>query len=107
MKRHARNIWVILIAVVFLSSGPVGAAEETTVQARSWQTLLPETAQTVPAACRKTCRKGKACGNSCISRTKTCRKAPGCACDATGKAFWPENAGARLFPVTRPARGAP
>lgn len=33
------------------------------------------------AACCKTCRKGKACGNSCISRSKTCRKGPGCACD--------------------------
>lgn len=34
------------------------------------------------AACCKICRKGKACGNSCISRDKTCRKPPGCACDA-------------------------
>jgi hypothetical protein len=34
------------------------------------------------AACCKTCRKGKACGDSCISRDKTCRKGPGCACDA-------------------------
>lgn len=33
------------------------------------------------AACCKTCRKGKACGNSCISRSKTCRKGRGCACD--------------------------
>ncbi|APZ54505.1 hypothetical protein Ga0080574_TMP4171 [Salipiger abyssi] len=34
-----------------------------------------------PVACCKTCRKGKACGDSCISRDKTCRKGPGCACD--------------------------
>ncbi|MEC8880235.1 MAG: hypothetical protein VYC49_08810 [Pseudomonadota bacterium] len=27
------------------------------------------------------CRKGKACGNSCISRSYTCTKPPGCACD--------------------------
>ncbi len=33
------------------------------------------------AACCKTCRKGKACGDSCISRKKTCRKGAGCACD--------------------------
>ncbi|OWU84335.1 hypothetical protein ATO6_15100 [Oceanicola sp. 22II-s10i] len=33
------------------------------------------------AACCKTCRKGKACGDSCISRDKTCRKGIGCACD--------------------------
>jgi hypothetical protein len=33
------------------------------------------------AQCCKICRKGKACGNSCISRSYTCRKPPGCACD--------------------------
>lgn len=30
----------------------------------------------------KICRKGCACGDSCISCEKTCRKGPGCACDA-------------------------
>ncbi|HSC87553.1 MAG TPA: hypothetical protein VLC09_09800 [Polyangiaceae bacterium] len=33
------------------------------------------------AACCKVCSAGKACGDSCISRQKTCHKAPGCACD--------------------------
>ncbi|KFE35385.1 hypothetical protein [Thioclava atlantica] len=33
------------------------------------------------AGCCKHCSSGKACGNSCISRSKTCRKGPGCACD--------------------------
>lgn len=37
---------------------------------------------TESAECCKICRKGKACGDSCISRDKTCRKGPGCACDA-------------------------
>ena len=36
----------------------------------------------VQKTCCKMCRKGKACGNSCISRTYTCRKPLGCACDA-------------------------
>ena len=31
--------------------------------------------------CCKTCTTGKACGDSCISRSYTCHKAPGCACD--------------------------
>ncbi|SLN13456.1 hypothetical protein PEL8287_00522 [Roseovarius litorisediminis] len=35
----------------------------------------------INAACCKTCRKGKACGDSCISRNKTCRKSSGFACD--------------------------
>jgi hypothetical protein len=31
--------------------------------------------------CCKVCTTGKACGDSCISRSYTCHKAPGCACD--------------------------
>jgi hypothetical protein len=30
--------------------------------------------------CCKICRKGQACGNSCISWSKTCHQPPGCAC---------------------------
>jgi hypothetical protein len=33
------------------------------------------------AGCCKVCDVGYACGDSCISRSKTCRKGPGCACD--------------------------
>ncbi|HYE28098.1 MAG TPA: hypothetical protein VEA61_07675 [Allosphingosinicella sp.] len=32
-------------------------------------------------ACCKICTKGKACGNSCIARWKTCHKGRGCACN--------------------------
>jgi endonuclease YncB( thermonuclease family) len=39
-------------------------------------------ASDVQKTCCKICRKGKACGNSCIRTTYTCRKQPGCACDA-------------------------
>lgn len=31
--------------------------------------------------CCKVCSTGQACGDSCISRKKVCRKGPGCACD--------------------------
>ncbi len=31
--------------------------------------------------CCKVCKKGKACGNSCIARWKSCHKSVGCACD--------------------------
>jgi endonuclease YncB( thermonuclease family) len=41
-----------------------------------------ERGETLLAACCMICRKGKACGDSCISRKKTCHKPPGCACDA-------------------------
>jgi hypothetical protein len=30
--------------------------------------------------CCKVCKKGQACGNSCISWDKTCHQPPGCAC---------------------------
>ena len=32
-------------------------------------------------SCCKVCSVGKACGNTCISRNKTCHVGPGCACD--------------------------
>lgn len=34
--------------------------------------------------CCRICTTGKACGNSCISRSYTCRKPPGCACNGVG-----------------------
>ena len=33
------------------------------------------------AACCKICKKGKACGDTCISKSKTCHKPKGCACN--------------------------
>ena len=33
------------------------------------------------STCCKICTKGKACGNSCIQKSKTCHKGRGCACD--------------------------
>jgi hypothetical protein len=32
-------------------------------------------------ACCKICKAGKACGDSCISKTKSCNVGPGCACN--------------------------
>ena len=34
-----------------------------------------------PITCCKICKKGKACGNSCIKKTYNCPKPKGCACD--------------------------
>ncbi|AKH42603.1 hypothetical protein FHS61_000373 [Altererythrobacter atlanticus] len=33
-------------------------------------------------ACCKICKKGKACGDTCIARDRNCTKGKGCACDA-------------------------
>jgi hypothetical protein len=35
----------------------------------------------VALSCCKVCTVGKACGNTCISRDKTCHVGAGCACD--------------------------
>jgi hypothetical protein len=43
--------------------------------------FLENESEKYPASCCKICIKGCACGNSCISCEKTCRKGPGCACD--------------------------
>lgn len=42
---------------------------------------LSPAAATPGYACCKICTKGKACGNSCIARWKTCHKRKGCACN--------------------------
>ncbi len=44
-------------------------------------TPLPGKPIRLAQACCKQCSKGKACGNSCISRDKQCHKGKGCACD--------------------------
>ena len=36
---------------------------------------------TPKTTCCKVCTKGKACGDSCISRSYTCHKSAGCACN--------------------------
>jgi hypothetical protein len=38
-----------------------------------------------PESCCRRCGKGKACGDSCISRRFTCHKPPGCACDGDSR----------------------
>jgi len=43
-----------------------------------WVTNSPPPSTT---GCCKICRKGKACGDSCISASYTCHKGPGCACN--------------------------
>jgi hypothetical protein len=43
--------------------------------------IVPCAAAETP--CCKTCRKGKACGDSCIKADKVCTAGPGCACDAS------------------------
>ena len=44
--------------------------------------IAPPVAPAAPTrSCTRVCRTGKACGNTCIARTATCRQPPGTACD--------------------------
>ncbi len=38
-------------------------------------------AQTASTKCCRTCRTGRACGNTCIAADRVCHAPPGCACD--------------------------
>jgi hypothetical protein len=42
---------------------------------------MSQPSHSVAQACCKICRKGKACGDTCISRDDQCHVPPGCACD--------------------------
>ncbi|WP_110665138.1 hypothetical protein [Salinicola halophilus] len=49
--------------------------------APEFSSLTADDGQMLAQGCCKVCRKGKACGNSCISRNYTCHQPEGCACD--------------------------
>eukprot|EP00440_Ansanella_granifera_P041849 gb/GFBE01045372.1/.p1 GENE.gb/GFBE01045372.1/~~gb/GFBE01045372.1/.p1 ORF type:complete len:129 (+),score=31.32 gb/GFBE01045372.1/:1-387(+) len=47
-----------------------------------WLLLAILAASADAAGCCKLCKKGSACGNSCIADGLTCHKESGCACDS-------------------------
>jgi len=57
-----------LAAVSLLAIGPASI----TCAAPAWAEA---------SRCCKTCKKGKACGDSCIAAHLTCHKGKGCACN--------------------------
>jgi hypothetical protein len=74
----------VFIAIAAMALfGVVPAQAEQAPAPLEW--IEPAQVQSVePSAgeCCRTCRKGKACGDSCIARDKDCHQPPGCACDA-------------------------
>lgn len=52
------------------------------VAAQEFTPISPLLGDSTGRACCKVCTTGKACGNSCISRSYTCHQPPGCACNA-------------------------
>jgi hypothetical protein len=55
--------------------------DQTPVDPSRGSSETPEPSETTDECCR-TCRKGKACGDTCVARDRECTVAPGCACDA-------------------------
>ena len=66
MKTRIRRFFTLLVLIIPLSLA-VGTPTS----------CGPNTS----GVCCKTCTTGKACGDSCISRDKTCRVGSGCACN--------------------------
>ena len=60
----------LIIAAASLAVGPAAVS-----------CASPAYAEAGSARCCKVCKKGKACGDSCIARNKECHKGKGCACD--------------------------
>ena len=62
--------------------GPPATPDAEAAPEPSWTTEQPaDESPSQRGGCCKICRKGCACGNTCISCSKTCRVGPGCACD--------------------------
>jgi hypothetical protein len=59
----------ILLAIAAVAVAPLNAG------------AVPLCGTAYSYGCCKVCHKGKACGDSCISREKACHKGKGCACN--------------------------
>lgn len=56
-------------------------AQPETVECPEMDAMNDEPLLLAQGGCCKICTKGKACGNSCISRSYTCHQPRGCACN--------------------------
>jgi hypothetical protein len=62
---------------------PMSTAEAP-AQAPAVTRALPTATAEAPAQCCRICKKGKPCGDGCISAERQCKKDEGCACAAAG-----------------------
>ena len=73
-----RWLAIMLLPTLVLASA---SSHSVSTQAQPMQCSISKGTATVSAHCCKICKKGKACGNTCIAREKICHRPPGCACD--------------------------
>ncbi len=77
-----RALFTMAVLLGLLAGGSAVAKDGTaTVLSPSERVRMLGSHPVVSQGCCKVCRKGKACGDSCISRSKSCRAGQGCACD--------------------------
>jgi len=82
MRRIAFGLMLLVSTLSFAANEAPGKLLERGEQATSILAAAhSDDAVEVAQRCCKHCSAGKACGDSCISREKQCRKGPGCACD--------------------------
>ena len=71
----------LCVALVLFGAGVALAQHATPQLERVEPTLVQSVEPQRSEECCKICRKGKACGDTCVSRDKDCHQPPGCACD--------------------------
>lgn len=71
--------YVQSVTTVERSSIESSTSSELTLPAEPRTT--PDTPTPAPSSCCRTCRSGRACGNTCIAANRECHTPPGCACD--------------------------
>lgn len=90
----------VMMLMLVLCFASVASAEKSLDQSSGWTTqaelvvsgeeivcndlvfdAIPDALLIAQGGCCRMCSKGKACGNSCISRSNTCHQPRGCACD--------------------------
>jgi len=91
MTRVRRWIQGVVVALALslgaLEPGPVAASTPAAAACTADTVLHGDTIVSLAdllspgQACSMVCTKGKACGDSCIALTSTCRKPLECACD--------------------------
>ncbi|MGL4609022.1 MAG: PEGA domain-containing protein [Trueperaceae bacterium] len=79
LKTEAISVW---IERTTLEEQQAQIARSESARAALAPEPVPKSVQQIEPirACCKYCSKGKPCGDTCISRSYTCHKGPGCAC---------------------------
>ena len=73
---------VAMVLAILCVASPL--SQPSAGQERGLLDSLPVLTADTPKQCCRVCKKGKPCGNGCISQERKCTKEPGCACNGSG-----------------------